>query len=108
MRRLIAASLVLTAFGVCGWTPSTLAEDLQFADKKIAFAPPQGYCALDAMRPQEAQILDQQQKLQQLNSKLVLMFLPCPDLEKLRAAGDAGLTATREGAGCSSRRPEGR
>jgi len=85
MRKLIAASLVLAALGTLGWARATLADELQFAGRDLVVAPPPGFCALDPMRPQEGQMLEQQQKLQQQGSKLALMFLACADLEQLRS-----------------------
>ena len=86
MRTAITAALMLGASLALPCAQVAQAQEQPFAER-IVTAVPQGYCSLDPKRPQEAQMLDQQQKLQQPQSALVLMFLDCKDLEQLRAGG---------------------
>jgi len=86
MRTTITAALMLGASLALPCVQVAQAQDQPFAER-IATAVPQGYCSLDPKRPQEAQMLDQQQKLQQPQSALLLMFVDCKDLEQLRAGG---------------------
>jgi len=75
----LGALLAIAALG------SARAEQFQFAGRSLEIEPPQGYCALDRSHPDEAQMLDLQERLQKRQNRVAMMFLECQDLAQRRA-----------------------
>jgi hypothetical protein len=61
------------------------AETFTFDKHQIILEPPKGYCALDAGRPEEQAIIENQKALQSAYNEVAMVFVACADLEKLRA-----------------------
>src|SRR5437660_6785251 len=88
-------SAIAFALGLVLLAPAAPAEELQIAGRTLQIQPPAGFCALDPARPDESQTLELQQRMQQQQNKLVMVYLECQDLERQR--GGAAVEAKRYG-----------
>src|SRR5690349_3945255 len=70
--------LVLFALGAS-------AETLTLAGKTVVLEAPQGYCALDAARPQEAALIAFNEKMQQPRNHVIMQLADCDELAEFRA-----------------------
>lgn len=61
------------------------AETLTLAGKTVVLEPPQGYCALDAARPQEAELIAFNEKMQQPRNHVIMQLADCEELAEFRA-----------------------
>lgn len=61
------------------------AETFTLAGKTVVLEPPQGYCALDAARPQEAALIAFNEKMQQPRNHVIMQLTDCDELAEFRA-----------------------
>src|SRR5215467_8899013 len=64
---------------------SASAETLTLAGKTVVLEPPPGYCALDAARPQEAEVIAFNEKMQQPRNHVIMQLADCDELAEFRA-----------------------
>jgi hypothetical protein len=64
---------------------SASAETLTLAGKTVVLEPPQGYCALDAGRAQEAELIAFNEKMQQPRNHVIMQLADCGELAEFRA-----------------------
>jgi len=81
-KRLVLMSMAILG-GLC--TMPCRAETFTFDQHDITLEPPNGYCALDAKRPEEQAIIETQKALQAAYNEVVMVYADCAELEKGRA-----------------------
>ncbi|MGH7123773.1 MAG: hypothetical protein ACREFI_05330, partial [Stellaceae bacterium] len=61
------------------------AGTLTLAGKTVVLEPPAGYCALDPARPQEAELIAFNEKMQQPRNHVIMQLADCDELAEFRA-----------------------
>ena len=80
--RVLRVSVVNLCFFFCA---AASAETFTLAGKTVVLEPPQGYCALDAARPQEAELIAFNEKMQQPRNHVIMQLADCDELAEFRA-----------------------
>jgi hypothetical protein len=75
----IAAILALTAINA-----EASAETLTLAGRTVSLEPPAGYCALDPARPNEAELIAFNEKMQQPRNHVLMQLADCDELADFR------------------------
>ena len=83
----ILRALCVSVVNLCffAFTLSASAETLTLAGRTVVLEPPQGYCALDAARPQEAELIAFNERMQQPRNHVIMQLADCDELAEFRA-----------------------
>ncbi|HWA45377.1 MAG TPA: hypothetical protein VHA10_19300 [Hypericibacter adhaerens] len=76
----------ILAFGAALFTASLAeAEQVQVGGRFLSIEPPQGYCALDRTKPQDARVMQAVENAQADRNRVLMHFVPCNEIEAWRA-----------------------